>query len=196
MRSRIGPTPTICGRSANAATARPSERQDRRGGGMTLRVAGRPVGEDADALALELDDVAGRQEAPRLHAGAARHGARAEHLAGVQRARLRRVRDERAPAVVHLRAAGARALLAVDAQDELEVAAVDLVGGRQAGAEHVGAVPVLGLAGAHAERQLAGLGVARGEVVPQRPAEDVVERVRGARCRCPARPMTQASSSS
>ena len=44
MRSRIGPTPTICGRSANAATARPSERQD----GVA---AGRRSGPRADPVA-------------------------------------------------------------------------------------------------------------------------------------------------
>jgi hypothetical protein len=72
---------------------------------------------------------------------------------------------------------------------------IHLVGRHQAGAEDVGAVPVLGLAGPHAERQLAGLGVARREVVPERPAEDVVERVRRGDVASRA-PITQASSSS
>ena len=49
--------------------------------------------------------------------------------------------------MVHLRAAGAGPLLAVDAQDELKVGAVDLVGRHQAGAEHVGAVQSLALPG-------------------------------------------------
>ena len=74
-------------------------------------------------------------------------------------------------------ATSARAsVLAVDAQDHLGVEAVELVCRRDAGAEDVRAVPVLGLGRAHAERQLARLGVARRHVVPDRPAEDVLAR--------------------
>ena len=95
-----------------------------------------------------------------------------EHFARPQRLRARRVGDHVRERVVHV---GARVLapqLAVDPHAHREVAGVQLVGGDEARAEHVRAVPVLRLARPHAHRQLAHLHVARRHVVPDRVAED------------------------
>ena len=88
-----------------------------------------------------------------------------------------------AEAVVHLRRAGARTLLAVDPERHLDVGAVAGVRGRDAGSEHVRAVPVLGLARPHAERQLA-TPVCRGPTCRSRSSSRRRARAsRRARCR-------------
>src|SRR5215217_4880844 len=133
------------------------------------------VAQDADRAGLHLDDVAGPQPAVQLQPGAAGGGARAEHVAGAQGLVLGRVGDEVTEAVVHVGGGVAAPAFAVDPHLQLEGGQVDLVGGDDAGAKDVGPVPLLGLGRAHADRQLAALDVAGGQVVPDGEAEDVVE---------------------
>ena len=96
---------------------------------------------------------------PPLSHGAVRAPARSagaafgpEDISGVQRLALRGIGDEIRERVVHVCRAGPYARrLAVDPNGHPRVRAVELVGRDDAGPEDVGAVPVLGLRGAHAE---------------------------------------------
>src|SRR3954468_15918436 len=136
-----------------------------------------PIAQDADALDLELDDVPFRQPAAELETRAPSRRSRPDHLARAQRLGARRVGDHVGERVVHV---GGRVLaphLAVDPHAHPCVARVELVGGHDARAEDVRAVPVLRLARPHADRALAPLHVAGGEVVPDRVAEHARERV-------------------
>src|SRR4029450_5016320 len=133
------------------------------------------VAQDADRAGLHLDAVAGAEPRAQLQPGAAGGGAGAQHVAGAQGLVLGRVGDEVTEAVVHVGGGVAAPAFAVDTHLQLEGGQVDLVGGDDAGAQDVGAVPLLGLGRAHADRQLATLDVAGGHVVPDGEAEDVVQ---------------------
>src|SRR4029453_2882215 len=133
------------------------------------------VAQDPDRAGLHLDDVAGPEPTFQLQPGASRGGPRPSHVAGAQRLVLGRIGDEVTEAVVHVGGGVAAPAFAVDAHLQLEGGQVDLVGGDDAGAQDVGAVPLLGLGRAHADRQLATLDVAGGHVVPDGEAEDVVQ---------------------
>ena len=61
-----------------------------------------------------------------------------------------------------------------DSYCQAQVRRVDLVGGDDARAEHVGPVPVLGFAGPHTHWQLLALHISSGDVVPDRVPEDVL----------------------
>src|SRR5829696_4087075 len=75
---------------------------------------------------------------------------------------------------MHVRGVVLAPRLAVDTDAHRQVTRVHLIGRDYAGAEDVRAVPVLRLRRTHPHRQLAGLGIAGREVVPDRVAEDVV----------------------
>src|SRR3954463_12448881 len=135
------------------------------------------VSEDADALDLELDQVAGLEEAQLLEAAAVADRPRAEELARVQRLRARGVRDAVLELPVHVARIAAAPLLAVDARDHLEpIGIADLVGGHQARAHGVAVVEVLTFARTELPRHLLRLLVARREVVEDGVAEDVLAR--------------------
>src|SRR5215211_5411939 len=131
------------------------------------------VPENAYALYLQLDDVSLVQIAVLLDASATLGCPRAEDLARVDRLRLGGVGDHVRELVVHIRGVVLAPRLAVDADAHVEVVCVYLIGRDDARSQHVRAVPVLRLRRAHPHRQLAGLGIAGREVVPDRVAEDV-----------------------
>ena len=152
------------------------------------------VAQDADALDLELDDVAGREPAAELQPGAARGRARADApRPGAASGRARRRRSCRRSVWCMWAVVSSPQISPLTRTRMRASAASKLVGGHDAGAEHVRAVPVLGLARAHADRRLAALDVARREVVPDRVAEDAAARRPAARrrlhvaCRSPPR---------
>src|SRR6266540_4413409 len=86
------------------------------------------VPQDADALDLELDHVSGPQPAVQLQARAARCGSGSEHVTRVERLGHRRVGDQVAEAVVHVRRRVLAPGLAVDAGCHPEVVCCELVG--------------------------------------------------------------------
>src|SRR5437868_4979750 len=131
----------------------------------------------SDPVDLELEFVALLQPAIELETRSARRGSRAEHLARMKGLRERGVGDQVGKAVMHVRGGVLPPDLAVHAHGHAEVRGVELVRGDDAWAEHVRAVPVLPLRRAHADLHLLRLHVARREVVPDRPAEHVLERM-------------------
>src|SRR6266498_1249463 len=137
------------------------------------------VPQDADALDLELDHVSGPQPAVQLQARAARCGSGSEHVTRVERLGHRRVGDQVAEAVVHVRRRVLAPGLAVDAGCHPEVVCCELVGCDDAWPEHVRAVPILRLRRSHPDRQLPCLHVSRRHVVPDRPPEHVPKRLGG-----------------
>src|SRR5256885_3979570 len=131
------------------------------------------IPQDPDALDLELDDVARLQPAPvsLLEDATGADRSRAEHVARQEARVARRVRDDRAPRVVHVPELAARALLAVDAREHRAAAAVELVGRDddrpEAGRE------VLPLRRPEADPHLRALQISRGPVVHDREAADL-----------------------
>src|SRR3569832_899448 len=88
-----------------------------------------PIAQDADALALELDDVPFRQPAAQLETRASGRGSRPAHLARAQRLRARRVGDHVGERVVQVRGRVLAPHLAVDPLAHPRVARVELVRG-------------------------------------------------------------------
>src|SRR5882672_9718328 len=131
------------------------------------------VAQHADALDLELDDVARGQLPAEVESAATSRRARAVDVARVDVLGGRDVGDHVAPAPPRLGGPGPPPLLPVHATHHLEVRlGPDLVRGDAAGAE--GIAEVLALGRTEPRRHLLGLDVARREVVEDGETEDMV----------------------
>src|SRR5438105_3132251 len=130
------------------------------------------VSEHADALDLELHDVAGAEPAAvaELEDAAAADGAGTQHVAGEEARVPRGVRDDCGPGVVHDLALTAGALPVFDADDHRRLRAVELVRRHDDPPEAGG--EVLPLGGPEAGLQLGPLEIARRPVVHDREAAD------------------------
>src|SRR5688500_1144592 len=135
------------------------------------------VAQGSNSLDFKLHGVAGFQESHLLQAAAVADRAGAEEFPGVQRLRARGVRDAVLELPVHVARVAAAPFLAVHAHRHLEAVRVaDLVGGHQARPHRVGVVEVLALARPELPGHFLRLLVARGEVVEDGVAEDVLAR--------------------
>src|SRR5262249_13142989 len=113
----------------------PTAQRIRRGGNVSdtvtdLAPSADPVAQDADALDLQLDLVAGLEPAlvAVLEDAAGADRARADHVARPQRGVAPRVLDDRLPRVVHVTEVPPRALLAVNSRDHLQAQVAERVG--------------------------------------------------------------------
>ena len=131
----------------------------------------------ADLLDLQFYHVARIEVAPEVVAAAGADGSRADDFARVQRLRVGDMREYVRELVVHGGGIAAAPARAVDAHLHLErMRVADLVERDDPRPQHVAAVEILALGRAEPALHLGELRVARGEIVKDGEAENMLER--------------------
>src|SRR3954454_2985834 len=134
-----------------------------------------PVLQDADPLDFELDGVAVFEVPAELEATAIADGAGADELPRHQGFVFGDVLDNLLEREQHAFGNPLRAHGAVDPHFHIQMVRIaDLVRGNDPGPHHVAAIETLALGGTEAALHFDALGVARGKIVEDRVAEDVV----------------------